>query len=84
LNTGFERLERFEPLERLERIDLGGFVLVDTSIHQCHTRTQNLLADPRAFDSRLLFNPEEQRPKGIVNIPPMTDKIYFDTGFTVV
>ena len=38
----------------------------------------------RAFDSQLLFNPEEQRPKGIVNIPPMTDKIYFDTGFTVV
>jgi hypothetical protein len=30
--------------------------------------------DPRAFDSRLLFNPEEQRPKGIVNIPPMTDR----------
>jgi hypothetical protein len=27
LNTGFERLERFEPLERLERIDLGGVVL---------------------------------------------------------
>ena len=34
---GFERLERFEPLERLERIDLGGFVLVDTRIHQSHT-----------------------------------------------
>lgn len=39
---------------------------------------------PRAFDSRLRFNLEEQRPKGIVNIPPMTDKIYFDTGFAVV
>jgi hypothetical protein len=35
-------------------------------------------------DSRLLFNPEEQGAKGIVNIPPMTDKIYLDTGFTVV
>jgi hypothetical protein len=71
-------------LNVLERIDLGEFVLVDTRIHQSHTRTQNLLAAPRAFDSRLLFNLEEQRPKGIVNIPPMTDKIYFDTGFTVV
>ena len=36
------------------------------------------------YNSRLVFNPEEQRPKGIVNIPPMTDKIYLDTGFTVV
>ena len=50
----------------------------------CDLRTQNLLMDPRAFNSRLLFNLEEQRPKGIVNIPPMTDKIYFDNCFTVV
>jgi hypothetical protein len=53
-------------------------------MHQSHTRSNNLLADPSAFDSGLLFNPEEQRPKGIVNIPPMTDKVHFDTGFTVV
>ena len=37
-----------------------------------------------SFQLSLLFNLEEQRPKGIVNIPPMTDKIYFDNCFTVV
>ena len=94
----FERSIAIERLERLELatacesrlhgflidLQLSGFVLANTRIHQSHTRTQNLLADPRTFDSRLLFNLEEQRSKGIVNIPPVTDKIYFDTGFTVV
>jgi hypothetical protein len=31
-----------------------------------------------------LFNAEKQRPKGLVDIPPMTGKIDFDTGFSVV
>jgi hypothetical protein len=42
------------------------------------------VATRQSKHSLLLFNREEQRPKGIVNIPPMTDKIYFDTGFTFV
>ena len=57
-----ELLERSEAVERLERLELA--------LSFCESAGPT----PGRFPSSpLLFNPEEQRPKGIVNIPPMTD-----------
>jgi len=68
-----ELLERSEAVERLERLELA--------LSFCESAGPT----PGRFPSSpLLFNPEKQRPKGLVNIPPMADKINFDTGFTVV
>jgi len=54
--------ERSEAVERLERLELA--------LSFCESAGPT----PGRFPSSpLLFNPEEQRPKGIVNIPPMTD-----------
>ena len=78
-SSGYEsRLHGFS-----RHLQLSGFVLADAFIHH-PTRESKSPRRPEAFDSQLLLNPEEQRPKGIINIPAMTDKIYFDTGFTVV
>jgi hypothetical protein len=39
---------------------------------------------PNQHNCHCLFDFEQQRPKGIVNIAPMTDEIYFDNRFSVV